>query len=155
MLKQGCLPQQVTSELRKKKEQLFLVGMASEGGGRRGCRTQWPRRESQVRGQVGLDAGGGSRGSFVEEFSGLQTVRTVFRIEPRMEAAVLGWEARGPVYSPESAGCVEAQNSGVTWSGVESWLCSSQLCDLRQVTELLWAIGSACKAGIIAVPTSL
>lgn len=46
---------------------------------------------------MGPDAGVGSCGSFVEEFGGVQMVRTMFRIEPRMEAAVLGWESRGPV----------------------------------------------------------
>lgn len=52
--------------------------------GRSGCSTK--KRTSQVQAEAGPDAGGESRGFFVEELSPMQMVKTTFGIsEPGME----------------------------------------------------------------------
>lgn len=57
-------------------------------------------------GEAGQHTSDGSQGFFVEELSGMQIVKTTFRINgPGTEVAPLGWEVGGPAYSPDAAGC--------------------------------------------------
>lgn len=48
-------------------------------------------------GQERPAAGDRSHGFFVEELSGVQVSKIMFRLDgPRMKVALLGWEVRGP-----------------------------------------------------------